>query len=109
MLFMTGLLRNVEMLKELYGPVLSNFPGGHFYGSYGGRGAAILGILLFLILFFAAVVLALWIVMPFYVFSLRGLVKKCVREQEKTNALLERLIDKEEGRKSGDDDIRPRF
>lgn len=39
------------------------------------------------------VILILWIVMPFSVFGLKDLIKKSIEEQEKTNRLLQSLID----------------
>lgn len=52
----------------------------------------ILGALLILILFGAAVVVFLWIAMPFSVFGIKDLIKKSIEEQEKTNRLLESVL-----------------
>lgn len=47
------------------------------------------------ILFFVSigVILVLWIAMPFSVFGLKGLLKKSIEEQEKTNRLLKSILD----------------
>ena len=47
----------------------------------------------FFILLSIAVILALWVAMPFSVFGIKGLMKKSIEEQEKTNRLLSELLD----------------
>lgn len=39
------------------------------------------------------VILVLWIAMPFSVFGVKGLLRKSIEEQEKTNRLLGELIE----------------
>lgn len=47
----------------------------------------------FFILLSIAVILALWVALPFSVFGIKGLMKKSIEEQEKTNRLLSELLD----------------
>ncbi len=58
----------------------------------------ILTIIAFLIFGFAVFVLVLWIIMPFSVFGLKGLMRKSIAEQKKTNELLEKLMKAERDR-----------
>lgn len=39
------------------------------------------------------VILVLWIALPFSVFGMKGLVKKAIEEQEKTNAILKAILE----------------
>lgn len=107
---MTGLLKWVESLIRLPGPVQGVLSGGQYYGAHGDKTPAFFAIVFFFILVLASALLILWIVLPFSVFGLKGLLKQCIREQEKTNALLRVLIEKkEEPRKTGEDDGRSDF
>lgn len=49
----------------------------------------------FILFFFlaAGTVLVLWVVMPFSVFSLKRLMEKSLKEQEKTNRLLRSILE----------------
>lgn len=49
--------------------------------------------LIIFILFSIGVVLVLWIAMPFSMFGVKGHLKKMIEEQERTNRLLEALVD----------------
>lgn len=49
--------------------------------------------LIIFILFAIGVVLVLWIAMPFSMFGVKGHLRKMVEEQERTNRLLEALVD----------------
>ncbi len=40
-----------------------------------------------------AVLIALWIALPFSVFGVKDLLKKAIEEQEKTNRLLKSILD----------------
>ncbi len=107
---MTGLLQRVDCVIRPLAGVQAFFSGGQYYGAYGDHMPVFLGVFFFLILLLSAVALVLWIAMPFSVFGLKGLIKRCIREQEKTNALLQVLIEKkEEPVKTGEDDGRPDF
>lgn len=53
----------------------------------------IIAALVVFILTAIGVVLVLWIAMPFSMFGVKGHLKKMVEEQEKTNKLLESLVD----------------
>ncbi|MFQ5441354.1 MAG: hypothetical protein ACE5EB_01365 [Thermodesulfobacteriota bacterium] len=107
---MTGLLQGVESVIGSLGPVQGFFSGGQYYGAHGDSMPVFFAVVFFFILVLAAALLILWIAMPFSVFALKGLLKQCIREQEKTNALLRVLIEKkEEPRKTGEDDGRSDF
>ena len=69
----------------------------HVFGPYEGPFVTLLGILFVLIILFTVIVLVLWIALPFSVFGVKGLLKKAVKEQEKTNEYLRRLVEKEKG------------
>lgn len=49
--------------------------------------------LIIFILIAIGVVLVLWIAMPFSMFGVKGHLRKMVEEQEKTNRLLETLVE----------------
>lgn len=53
----------------------------------------IIAALVIFILTATGVVLVLWIAMPFSMFGVKGHLKKMVEEQEKTNRLLEALVE----------------
>ncbi|MBI2400878.1 MAG: hypothetical protein HYV23_07490 [Deltaproteobacteria bacterium] len=53
----------------------------------------IIAALIIFILTATGVVLVLWIAMPFSMFGVKGHLKKMVEEQEKTNRLLEALVE----------------
>lgn len=53
----------------------------------------IIAALVIFILTAAGVVLVLWIAMPFSMFGVKAHLRKMVEEQEKTNRLLEALVD----------------
>lgn len=57
-----------------------------------------LGAFVVFLLVAVGIILILWIVMPFSVFSIRNLLKKAVEEQEKTNRLLGSIIEELERR-----------
>jgi len=71
--------------------------GPYVMGPYEGPFVTLLGILFVLIILFTVIVLVLWIALPFSVFGVKGLLKKAVKEQEKTNEYLRRLVEKEKG------------
>ena len=53
----------------------------------------IIAALVIFILTALGVVLVLWIAMPFSMFGVKGHLRKMVEEQERTNRLLEALVD----------------
>jgi len=53
----------------------------------------IIAALVIFILTATGVVLVLWIAMPFSMFGVKGHLKKMVEEQEKTNRLLEAVVE----------------
>lgn len=53
----------------------------------------IIAALIFFILAAIGVLLVLWIAMPFSVFGVKRRLEKIAEEQEKTNSLLEALVD----------------
>ncbi|CAG1066682.1 hypothetical protein BAC1_02310 [uncultured bacterium] len=53
----------------------------------------IIAALIIFILTASGVVLVLWIAMPFSMFGVKGHLRKMVEEQERTNRLLESLVD----------------
>jgi len=54
--------------------------------------AVAIAFLLF-ILISIGIILVLWIAMPFSVFGVKGLLRKSIEEQEKTNRLLSDLVE----------------
>jgi len=74
--------------------------GGYLFGPAGHAGT-VMALFFFILLVLSGVVLVLWAAMPFSVFGLKSLLRRCIAEQEKTNALLERLIDRIEKRPPG--------
>ena len=89
----------VEALKAASEFTTREF-GPYFFGPYEGPLITVLGVLILLILLFLAVVLVLWIALPFSVFGIKGLLKKAIKEQEKTNELLKSLIGSGRGREN---------
>ncbi|MFQ5353560.1 MAG: hypothetical protein ACE5DR_01310 [Thermodesulfobacteriota bacterium] len=84
--------------------------GSYFLYSHGDKIPVLFAIFFFFILTLAAIALALWIAMPFSVFSMKKLLRQCVAEQKKTNTLLEKILESEENkviRESDLPEIRP--
>ncbi|HBG45794.1 MAG TPA: hypothetical protein DDW94_02285 [Deltaproteobacteria bacterium] len=52
------------------------------------------------ILFSLGAILVLWVAMPFSVFGVKGLLRKIVEEQERTNRLLAEFIEAGRGKES---------
>ncbi len=67
--------------------------GSYFLYSHGDKVPLFFLIFFFGLLILAALVLVLWILMPFSVFATKRLIKECVAEQKKTNSLLQKLVD----------------
>lgn len=91
---MTGYPLNPASLARLE-PLARFMDGGHFYGPAGHAGTAV-ALFFFILLVLSGVVLVLWVALPFSVFGIKGLLRRCIAEQERTNALLERLIERVE-------------
>jgi len=66
--------------------------GAYFLYSNGESIPIVLTVIALLLLGLGAFVLVLWIIMPFSVFGLKGLMRQCISEQKKTNHLLEKMI-----------------
>ena len=62
---------------------------------YAGSNLILLGALAIFVAVAIGALLLLWIAMPFSVFGLKGLLKKSIEEQEKTNRLLRSILEEE--------------
>ncbi len=91
----------IESLSNIMPAVWTSDQGSYFLYSHSDKIPTLLLIFFFTILILAALVLVLWIAMPFSVFSMKRELKHCVIEQKKTNTLLQKLLEeKSEGAKS---------
>jgi len=88
----------INALSHIMPAIWTSDQGSYFLYSSGGSIPVILTIILFLIFGFAVFVLVLWIIMPFSVFGLKGLMRKSIIEQKKTNELLEKMMKAEQDR-----------
>lgn len=61
----------------------------------------------FFMLLSIAVILALWVALPFSVFGIKGLMKRSIEEQERTNRLLAELLEAMKSAKTGVDTAAP--
>jgi len=74
-------------------PTLWTHDQGAYFLYSPGESVPVFVITLFLfVLALAAFVFILWIIMPFSVFGLKGLLRQCISQQKKTNDLLEEMI-----------------
>jgi len=67
--------------------------GSYFLYSHSDKVPTLIVIFLFVLFILAALVLVLWIAMPFSVFAIKRQLKRSVMEQKKTNTLLQELLD----------------
>jgi len=88
----------IKVLSHIMPALWTHDQGAYFLYSPGESIPVVLAMLLFLLLALAAFVLVLWIIMPFSVFGLKGLLRQCILEQKKTNYLLETMINSNEER-----------
>ncbi|MFQ5479974.1 MAG: hypothetical protein ACE5DW_01700 [Thermodesulfobacteriota bacterium] len=88
----------INILFNLSPAIWTSDQGSYFLYSHGDKVPIFIAVLLFIILILAAIVLVLWIAMPFSVFAVKRLLKECVAEQKKTNSLLQKLVDGKEDR-----------
>jgi len=79
--------------------------GAYFLYSPGESVSIFVIIFIFFILALAAFVFILWIIMPFSVFGLKGLLRQCISQQKKTNDLLEEMISTQRERAEGEMDL----
>ncbi len=84
----------IDLFSNIVPGVLTRDLGGYFLYSEGGGAGLAMAIVFLLFLGLSALVLVLWVLMPFSVFGIKGLLRQCMEEQKKTNRLLEKILEK---------------
>jgi hypothetical protein len=84
----------IDLFSNIVPGVLTRDLGGYFLYSEGGGAGLAMAIVFLIFLGLTAFVLVLWVLMPFSVFGIKGLLRQCIEEQKKTNRLLEKILDK---------------
>lgn len=62
------------------------------YMNEGNMATAFMGAFGLFFLFLWVVLLVLWIILPFYIFGIKGLIKEMLEEQKKTNEFLKDIL-----------------
>jgi len=82
----------ISPLANIMPALWTHDQGAYFLYSPGESVPVVVLIVILFILFMAASVLVLWIIMPFSVFGMKGLLRQCISQQKKTNDILEEMI-----------------
>ncbi len=83
----------IKALSNIMPALWTHDQGAYFLYSQGESIPVLLTIFVFFVLALGALVFVLWIIMPFSVFGLKRLLRQCIAEQKKTNALLEKMME----------------